>query len=143
MSVSECIEHNQNTKHGYAGVTRNGVHCRLHRLVYCESKGISLNDIKGYSVRHTCDNPKCINPEHLVIGTHAENMRDKVARGRCYEPKGEKHAAAKLTENDVKWIRENYVKGSSSHGVSALASLFDVARGTIRFVIQGKTWGHI
>lgn len=143
MLVNECIEHRQNTKHGYAGVTRQGVHIRLHRLVYCENRGISLSDIEGMSVRHICDNPKCINPEHLVVGTHTDNMKDKVERGRCFEPKGEEHPGSKLTDRDVKWIRENYVKGSMTHGVNALSVMFGVARGTIRFVVQGKTWGHL
>lgn len=66
---------------------------RWHRVVYCKAHGLELEDIKGLVVRHTCDNPKCINPEHLIIGTSQDNIRDRDIRGR--------HGQRKLTNDQV------------------------------------------
>lgn len=61
------------------GYPRMGGNVKVHRLVYELSSG---EDIKGLVVRHTCDNPKCINPEHLLKGTPRDNVQDRVDRGR-------------------------------------------------------------
>lgn len=61
------------------GYARMGGNVKVHRLVY-ELK--TSKDIRGYVIRHTCDNPKCINPEHLLCGTPAENAHDKFVRNR-------------------------------------------------------------
>jgi hypothetical protein len=59
----------------------------------------------GLHALHHCDNPMCINPEHLFLGTNADNVADKMAKGRCKTGKGERHWKSKLTENDVIKIR--------------------------------------
>lgn len=70
---------------GYALVTRPGTRSQcvgLHRLVYCEANGLLLADIAGQVVRHTCDNTRCVEPTHLLLGTRADNNRDRAERGR-------------------------------------------------------------
>ena len=58
-------------------------------------------------VLHTCDNPKCCRPGHLYQGTHADNVRDRVSRGRSYNVLGEEHGMAKLTADQVRAIRRD------------------------------------
>lgn len=53
-----------------------------HRVAYCEHHGLAIDAIKGLLVMHACDNPPCVNPEHLSLGTHTDNKRDNVAKGR-------------------------------------------------------------
>lgn len=76
---SDCILHKQKgNKDGYASTNRkvNGVmrNLLMHRVKFCDFHGISIDEIAGLEIRHTCDNPRCINPLHLVTGTHADNM---------------------------------------------------------------------
>lgn len=54
----------------------------LHRKVYCETNGIALSGIDGKVVMHLCDNPRCIEPTHLALGTNSENMLDAKKKGR-------------------------------------------------------------
>ncbi len=56
--------------------------CFPHRVAYCEANGVTLEAIKGIIVRHTCDNPGCVNPDHLILGSHQDNSNDMVQRGR-------------------------------------------------------------
>jgi hypothetical protein len=91
----------------------------------------------GLCVCHTCDNPPCVNPDHLYIATHAENMADKIRKGRCNYPIGSRCGTAKLTEQDIPYIRQ------STEGVTALARKFGVGRTAIRRVRSGRGWKHV
>jgi hypothetical protein len=64
---------------GYGQITWNGINYRAHRLAYEVFKETTIGDL---CVLHTCDNPKCINPDHLFLGTQAENIRDRCNKGR-------------------------------------------------------------
>lgn len=85
------------------GYPRMGVkgnsNIKVHRLVYELHTG---EDIEGKVVRHTCDNPKCINPDHLVIGTNTENVADRVERGR---------SRGHVTEEEVRLVYSLRVQG--------------------------------
>jgi len=90
---------------------------------------------QGLVVRHTCDNPLCINPDHLLIGTHAENVQDRVARNRSAV--GENHGRSKLTEKDVRTI------GASNLKNIQLSKKYGMDVKTIRNARIGVTWKHI
>ena len=92
-------------------------------------------------MRHTCDTPNCINPEHLVIGTDADNMQDKVDRDR--QSKGTDFKHAKLTDDDVLFIKVYTNKGCSTTGYSAMAKQFGVSLPIIAGIMNGTLWKHV
>lgn len=102
---------------GYARMGLNGnSNIKVHRLV-AELK--YRKNIAGYVVRHSCDNPKCINPEHLLLGTPADNMRDKDERGRSYRL---------MTGETVKRVRDLLETKKLKHTEIALIVGIDVRR---------------
>lgn len=80
--MHDCMEHNPKPK-GYSRFLYNGKYTYAHRVVFSEVYGVSLDEMKHLEVRHSCDNPRCLNPSHLSLGTHSENMADKKTRGRA------------------------------------------------------------
>lgn len=105
---------------------------RLHRLVFAEKLGKSLEDIKGVVVRHTCDNPRCINPEHLVAGTFADNNRDRAERGRSAKRVSSRQ---RLTPEQVAEIKSLYQPRVC--GVTHLAKRYGVDSVVIYRVLRG------
>lgn len=94
----------------------------------------------GKCVLHTCDNPPCVNPDHLWVGTQLENIQDMDRKGRRRAPKGEKSGMAKLTTGRALEIRE-----LSKHGetLRSLAKKFGVTMTTVWNVVHRKTWVHV
>lgn len=92
-------------------------------------------------VMHTCDNPRCVNPAHLVVGTPKDNYDDMIQKGRGVRVfgKGENHPNRKLSEENVRYIRE--YKDQVTH--AAFAEIFDVSQGTIKNIIYNRTWRHV
>lgn len=84
-------------------------------------------------IRHTCDNRKCINPEHLILGTHQDNVRDRVARGRSAN--GKNNGRSKLTERQALTIYKD-----KTHTRTELARRYNVDRQVIRKIQIGETW---
>lgn len=94
---------------------------------------------EGLWVLHRCDNPPCCNPAHLFLGTPMDNTRDMYSKGRGRAPtKGESHAMAKLSDEDVRSI----LRASESSGVE-LAARFGVSPTTIGYIRKRRTWRHI
>tara|TARA_R110002153_G_scaffold54447_2_gene151665 strand:- start:528 stop:950 length:423 start_codon:yes stop_codon:yes gene_type:complete len=82
--MSDCIETTYcRDRKGYGRRHHDGKLRGAHRVAYIEAHGLTHEDIDGLHVMHTCDNPPCINPEHLTLGTNQENIDDKVRKGRC------------------------------------------------------------
>jgi hypothetical protein len=93
---------------------------------------------KGICVLHSCDNPPCVNPAHLFLGTHLENIADRVAKGRSARHIGEMNGRAKLTLSQVQFIRA----ASKTASVKSLARIYGVSNWHIYRIIRGKSWGH-
>jgi hypothetical protein len=88
-------------------------------------------------VLHRCDNPPCVNPAHLFLGTNQDNHNDKMAKGR--QAKGERNPGAKLTETQVIEIREVI----QDDGLAALARKYGVSKTQIRRIASGISWPHV
>lgn len=136
MEMSECIDHGQRgSKFGYGSttVTEDGQRRRvsLHRAMYCKHYGAKVAEIDGLVVMHTCDNPRCINPKHLKLGTGLDNVKDRQSKGRNY---------TKLTREQVVFIRENYKPYDKQFGSAALARMFGVDASTVNRAANGIGW---
>lgn len=143
MTMSNCIDHGKiGDKDGYTTVRYNGEVHRAHRVVYCQHNNVTIESIKSLVVRHSCDNTRCINPEHLLLGTHQDNMDDKMERGRWHggAPSGEKNGRAKLTEEQVLWARSVYIPRHKEFGAKALSKKLNVSKSTMSAAIIGKYW---
>ena len=95
---------------------------------------------KGSKVLHRCDNPPCVRPDHLFLGSQADNVHDMIAKGRQHDLKGEEHPLARLTEDDVHAIRAMHANGART---TELATRFHVQRGAISKIVHGRTWRHL
>lgn len=131
-----CIDHGyagHGPTEGYSQVRHEGRLTYRHRLAYCQHHGVTLDSIDGQVVRHTCDNSRCINPAHLILGTHADNSRDMVERGR--------HGFVKLTQEQALEIRSTCVPGRNSPtSYAALARKFGVSHNAVRQVHVGLSF---
>lgn len=112
---------------------RGGKHVYAHRMMWDVAND---NDPTGFEVCHRCDNPSCVNPRHLFLGTHAENMRDCKAKRR--HTHGDRHPSAKLNSTQVAEIRELYAGGGISQ--YELAERYGVSRGCIEHIVLRSTW---
>src|SRR5690606_29766080 len=106
----------------------------LHRYSYIIHKG---EIPEGSVVMHLCDNPRCFNPEHLVLGTQADNQADAAAKGRFNPRKGEDHGNTDLTAEQVKEI---YFSKDTQR---ELAARYGITQASVSNIRNGKTWGHL
>lgn len=90
-------------------------------------------------VRHSCDNPPCCNPKHLVPGDHKDNAEDRVERGRQNDQRGSANHQTNLTEEDVYQIKHNTVGMTNKE----VGELYNVNHSTISYIRSGKTWSHV
>ena len=137
--MTNCIEAPGSTRYRFKW--RDGKVYLAHRLAYCDANGLQISDIAGQVVRHSCDNPACIQPAHLSLGTQQDNMNDKVDRQR--QAKGSAHGMAELTEDIVRYIKEHYKRRCKEFGGRALATRFGVHESTVSDIMLGHTWGHV
>ena len=98
-----------------------------------------LSSYKGVLACHHCDNPGCVNPNHIYFGSSLDNVSDMIRRGR--KAIGEKNGGAVLTEYDVHQIRKLYSAGDTTS--RKLAKQFQVGKSTILRILRGDTWSHL
>lgn len=120
-------------KDGYGSFSYKGRNQVAHRVGY----ELHCGEIPaGMNVCHRCDNRACVNPDHLFLGTHQENIADRNAKGR--QSRGETHGTAKLTERDVLAIRR--LSGRSQR---EMARDFGVTRSAIQSILRGDVWVNV
>lgn len=138
---SPCIEFQGNKRKGYGYTQFMGRQFLAHRLAFAINEFLHPDALKGVVIRHKCDNPACINVEHLEPGTVQDNMRDMDSRGR--RVRGEKVGTSKLTASQVEEIRRIYVPRSRDRNQYRLAQRFGVSQSEISQVLSSKRWKHL
>jgi hypothetical protein len=122
---------------GYGSIKWNGQNVKVHRASYM----LHVGDIpEGMLVCHHCDEPLCINPDHLFLGTDADNNADMVAKGRHIALKGSDQGCAILKEEQVAEILRLSAEGRST---SWIVRRYGVAYTTICDIIHGRSWAHV
>jgi len=143
----ECLIWTGGQKEGYGVICVDRKRVLVHRLVLERKLGRDLQP--GECACHSCDTPLCVNPEHLWLGTHQENMDDRERKGRGVPPprpkneqmpRGERNNKAKLTEEKVRELRQLFLKGWAC---SALARRYGISYPAAKDVIDRKHWAHV
>lgn len=119
---------------GYGCTTFHNVRMAAHRAAWIEVKG-SIPE--GLQVLHRCDNPRCIDPSHLFLGTNADNHQDKIRKGRQARNAGTKNGHAKLTPEQIAAIRSDPRK----QGV--IAAEYGIHQASVSDIKRGKSWRHL
>ena len=124
------------SKRGYGKFTmKSGSWELAHRVAYKLYSGVIPD---GMSVLHKCDNPHCVNPKHLYLGTYKDNALDRETRYRGNHVDGMRHGRNKLTSSQVLEIRDLYDTGK--HSCFRLASIYDVDSKTVYDIVNRKIW---
>lgn len=139
MAVSECVDHGKRSSRGgyaHSGTrARKGLPALLHRFVFLQKNGY-LPPV----VMHSCDNPRCINPDHLIAGDWSTNNKDRAAKGRSAKRRPEQR---KLSFEQANEIRIRFAKRTlpmdRCNGVMAIARDYGVDPNTIYNIVEGRT----
>lgn len=137
--MTPCIEFaGYKTAKGYGMIRREGKCWRAHRWAYYQAYG-PIPD--GMVVRHKCDNPACVNPDHLELGTQADNMADMHQRGRAKV--GSEHGHAVFTDEQIRNIRATHVHRCKERGAVALGKQYGVAQSVITRIVNRETYKDV
>lgn len=130
--MTQCIEWaGCRVQGGYGHRRYHGRMTLAHRVAWIEANG-PIPD--GMIVMHTCDNPPCINVEHLRLGTQRQNVEDMLSKGRRHSSKGERNPKAKLTHDQVIEIR------SASGTLQQIADRYGITNANVSKIKKGQTW---
>ena len=133
-------------ENGYGGIVENhSKKYKAHRISYEIFFGVKPQE---KFVCHKCDNPGCVNPSHLFIGTVNDNNQDKVKKGRQTSFPGSKNPQSKLDETIARKIKQETVVGdrvgyNNGSNVKEIAKKYNVHTETVRLIARGITWKHI
>jgi HNH endonuclease len=131
--LGACWEWQAGKTKGYGTFSHNGKIVYAHRVSWELTNGFIPNDLW---VLHKCDNPACVNPEHLFLGTRQDNTDDMMHKGRNRQLHGDKHPAHKLTDAQVQFIRKSYDKYRITQ--TELAKMMNVSQGQIHNIVKRK-----
>jgi hypothetical protein len=121
--------------YGIIGASRHHAARRAHRVAWELRNRAPVPD--GLDVLHHCDNRRCVNPDHLYVGTDSDNARDRVMRGRDANKSGEKNPNAKLTKDDVLAIIAAVTGGETQ---TSVAKRYGISQTTVSALVRGKGW---
>jgi len=125
---------------GYGTITFRGRVYKAHRLsLMLAGRDLATDQLAC----HSCDTPLCVNPSHLWVGTHADNMADMVSKGRHRAgmvPRGSAVKTSKLTEIAVVGIRQQLASGVAK---AEIARAYGVSRASVYFIANGQSWTHV
>lgn len=134
---TECWEWIAYTENGYGRIRDGRKQYFAHRI----SMKIHVGDFSDHlCVLHKCDNRLCIRPDHLFLGTRADNGLDMKLKKRSKGMRGTKHPMAKITEDDVKEIRRLAAIGIIH---SEIARIFNICRPNVGHILSGRIWKHV
>jgi len=135
---NECWEWSgSKNKKGYGMFRYDGKNISTHRCSWILHYGEIPNDL---FVLHKCDNPSCVNPNHLFLGTNEDNMKDMAQKGRAGTKFGTSHSNSKLCEEDIVEIFR--LKNDGFLGVE-IARIYNVTSANISYILKGKGWKHV
>lgn len=134
-----CIDHGKSgDRDGYGRVAVGTRTTGAHRLAYANANGLDVLTMGGH-VMHSCDNPRCINPEHLSLGNHRLNMADRQAKQR--QQRGETHYRAKFSDELVLRVREEYlppIKGVRVSNQKELSLKYGISIPQVSHIVNHK-----
>lgn len=135
----DCLiyQSKRKTRSGHVTVFRDGRYVGVHRAAWEAANGPVPH---GLYVLHRCDRPRCVNVDHLFLGTIADNNADRDQKGRHVALPGSANGFAKLDEGAVAEIKARLNGGESTY---ALAAEFRVSQATVWLIKVGRTWKHV
>lgn len=128
---------------GYGRFQLNDTWTASHRIAYfLRHKKLPTQNTQGEKllVCHTCDNPICVNPNHLFLGTHLDNVRDSIAKGRRADMKGVNNPGSCLSDHQIIRIRE---LAHNKIPYKEITRIFGICKATISQIVTRKLWNHI
>jgi tRNA splicing ligase len=131
--MTDCVDHGKKSRQGYVNVwsPRHKKNFGLHRLVLAEKLNVDVMELNGVTL-HSCDNKRCVNPEHLSLGSQSSNVKDAYSRGLAAAPSGEAHGASKLSDSQVAYVLR------STKGVRELGRELGVSHSIVSRIRNGK-----
>ena len=122
---------------GYGWFSDKSKMIRAHRTSWRLVRGAIPDSLQ---VLHHCDNRRCVNPNHLFLGTNADNISDRMSKGRKSGAAGTKNGRAKLSVDDVHGIRKRLISGDRQIDI---AKDYGVSQGSISWISRGQHWNAV
>ena len=135
----ECWEWSGAKSQGYGQIWYKGKQVGAHRLSWILHHGEPKSN-RAY-VLHACDTPSCVNPKHLYLGTHLDNMRDMRDRGRSGKCQGDDHGSAKVTRQQVHVIRQMWKPRAPENRI--MAKTLGITSTQLANIANRRSWAHI